>query len=81
MHYQDEPPVGIVKDTKYSKMYRLVWADGSKSIRYTDPDLPSMEDGGPHTYGLYNLIMANDILRNWKQYRYDTQRRVPRISH
>lgn len=68
---QDESPIRIVPDSKYPDMYRLEWKDGSKSVRYWDPELPPMKDGGPHTYGLYNLSRANDILRNWKEYRED----------
>lgn len=68
---QDELPVRIVKDTKYAKMYRLQWSDKSVSIRYFDPNLPPMENGGPHTYGLYNYSRACDILKNYREYRHN----------
>ena len=64
----DEAPVRIVPDAKYPKMYRLEWSDGSKSVRYRDPDGP-LEDGDPiGSYGMYNLTRANDMLRNYRSY-------------
>ena len=59
----EECPLKIVPDKKYPNMYRLEWKDGSQSVKYYDPDDP-MPDGGPNSYGMYNLTRAKDILKN-----------------
>ena len=48
-------------------MYRLQWKDDSKSVKYSDPGDP-MNDGGPNSYGMYNLTRAKDILRRYSNY-------------
>jgi hypothetical protein len=68
----DEKPIRIVPDKKYPKMYRLQWANGDVSVRYWDNDNP-MDDGGPNSYGMYNLTRAKDILKNYASY-IDNQR-------
>jgi hypothetical protein len=67
--FDEEKPVRIVKDKKYPNMYRLQWENGDISVSYFDPDKKIEKDKGPHTYGLYNLTRAKDILKNYYEYK------------
>ena len=64
-------------------MCRLQWKDGSVSVKYYDFDSPieacaftqaddkrklARDDGGPNSYGMYNLTRAKDILKNYDEY-------------
>jgi hypothetical protein len=60
-------PVRIIPDKKYPNMYRLQWRDKSISVEYYDSRDP-MKDGGPNSYGMYNLTRAKDILKNYREY-------------
>ena len=60
-------PVRIVKHETHKGMYRLEWADGTRSVKYYDPENP-MKDGGPNSYGFYNKTRALDILKNYDSY-------------
>lgn len=62
-----QKPFHIIPDTKHQAMYRLQWKDGSTSVKYYNPEDP-MDDGGPNSYGMYNLTRANDILANYSSY-------------
>ena len=64
----EEHPIKIVPDKRHPDMYRLQWKDGSKSVKYKDPNGP-LEDGDPiGSYGMYNLTRAKDILRRYGDY-------------
>lgn len=60
-------PIKIIPDKKYPNMYRLQWRDKSISVEYYDSRDP-MPDGGPDSYGMYNLTRAKDILKNYGEY-------------
>jgi hypothetical protein len=60
-------PVRIIPDKKYPNMYRLQWRDKSISVEYYDSRDP-MSDGGPNSYGMYNLTRVKDILKNYDTY-------------
>jgi hypothetical protein len=55
----DRRPVRIIPHKRHEGVYRLQWADGSVSVKYTDPT-DNMQDGNPvSSYGFYNLSRAN----------------------
>lgn len=58
---EEDKPIEVIPDKKYKGMYRLRWADGSISVRSTDPK--PWEKGGH--YGFYNLSHATNILNNY----------------
>ena len=68
-----EKPIRIIKDKKYPEMYRLQWKNGDISVKY---GLES--DGGPTSYGMYNLTRAKDILRNYGEYAKNSLASPPR---
>jgi hypothetical protein len=62
-------PVRVVPDIKHPAMHRLEWKDGSKSVKYIDPEDQPMPDGNPvSSYGMYNETRAKDILKNYGSY-------------
>lgn len=67
--FDEKRPIGVVRDKKYPNMYRLLWTNGDTSVKYTDPNRKLEKDLGPHTYGLYNLTRAKDIIKNYYEYK------------
>lgn len=64
---KDDIPIKIIRDKKYSNMYRLQWKNGDVSIKYWD-GTPEPDGINITSYGMYNLSRANDILRNYQDY-------------
>src|SRR5467141_1984704 len=65
----EEHPIKIVSDKRHPGMYRLQWKDGTKSVKYSDPEDQPMPDGNPvSSYGMYNVTRAKDILRRYGDY-------------